>query len=375
MYKPIIAIALLALVLSCTKKHQPTREESILGNWVEVKVFQVTAHPYTGRPFKYVKPGFTFYKDNTFENNLGYFRDDTVLNRQFYLGNLGKFKIKGDSLTLTSADGSYEDKYWLLTLNADTLKIEQDSVVTIFKHYEKKISKTPPFDKIILSSSGCYGTCPAINMMIDANGNVLFGGMMYTTHNGWYTGKITTALYNRLQDNFRQVDFDTLKTAYHAGWTDDQTICMTFVKDNKIYKSVLDYGCQAPCFFIWARTPLEYLYQTIKLSKAAKTGSIPEFTVLRKVNSKITDSIIRLMYSEQFLLTDYLHHGKKVTPAAFKPKFKLTDDFYTKTPINTDGRYYTFTLNGKQETIDLGFNFFDVNNKTLTWQKPDTYGD
>jgi hypothetical protein len=41
--------------------------------------------------------------------------------------------------------------------------------------------------------------------------------------------------------------------------------------------------------------------------------------------------------------------------------------------INTDGRYYTFISNGKHTTIDIGFNFYDVNIKNWDWRKIEEY--
>ncbi|MGN6179641.1 MAG: DUF6438 domain-containing protein [Mucilaginibacter sp.] len=375
MYKAIIAIVLCVFILSCTDKDQAKNEKYILGNWVRVR-----DTPQKNKngivllpPSRYEKSGFTFYKDHSYDYKLGYFSYDSNLNRRIYSGNTGRYKIKGDNLLLFTPYNKSEE-YKLLTLNDDSLRFESYGDILLFKHYKITKHNSPEFDKIIVSASGCYGSCQAMDIMINANGNVLFNGKHLTTLKGWYTGRIPKDEYRKLQNSFRQSNFDSLKNYYNAGWTDDQTVCVSFIKDNKIYKSVVDYGRESPYLFVWAYRPVQYLYQTIKLNKSPKPDTIPQFETLRKYNSKRNDSIIRINDSEQFLLSNYLRNGKKTPNISFVPMFELTD-FYNgnKGSIKTDGRYYSFLLNGKEETIDIGFNFFEENNKILKWVKPDGF--
>src|ERR1700744_671228 len=104
MYKPITALLLWVLISSCSNKNQPTNADYILGNWVEVSVFRINDHTRFGPGPGYTKNGFTFYKDNTFEDRQGYLRYDTTIRRRIYLGNAGKYKIDGDSLLLFGPD-------------------------------------------------------------------------------------------------------------------------------------------------------------------------------------------------------------------------------------------------------------------------------
>jgi hypothetical protein len=372
MYKPFIAILLFLFIFSCAGKRKATIDDYILGNWVEVKIISVKKDAVNPKYYHHVKQGLTFNDDKTYESKYGYFRLDTTIKDDVFLGNSGKYKVTGDSLLLSGPDNDIPEKFKILTLNGDSLKLDQDSIVTTFKHYTIKNNNAPAFDKIILSTTVCFGTCPATNVMISADGTVLFDGEAYSRVKGYHQGKISIAAYERLMNNFRQLDFDSLGTEYHSGWTDQQTIYVTFVKDNKIYKSVLDYGQDAPYLFEWACIPLQNLYQTIPLHKLPKPDSIPELEILSPYNNK-NDSIIRLKGSEQFLLSCYLRNGKIVGNGLFKPRFKIKS-LYDKTITKTDGRYYSFTLDGKEKTIDIGFNFFDVNSKNWKWEKPDEYG-
>jgi hypothetical protein len=56
-----------------------------------------------------------------------------------------------------------------------------------------------------------------------------------------------------------------LKDHYSTNWTDDQEVNITFAKDNKIVKSISDYGRQSPKNFRINIEPLTYLYQKLKL--------------------------------------------------------------------------------------------------------------
>lgn len=373
MYKAIIAILLCTLIFSCTGNHRATKQDYILGNWVEVKTISEQKHGVViPKYYLHVALGLTFNNDNTYENKSGYFHIDTTTKKETYLGNFGRYQIRRDSLLLFPLHSGNPETFKILALNTDSLQLDQDSVITTFKHYTIKKSTAPVFDKIILSTTACFGTCPVSNMMISADGTVLFDGEIYSSIQGFNKGKITTAAYTQLMNNFRQINFDTLKTEYYSSWTDQPTVYVTFIKDNKIYKSVRDYGRSAPYLFEWACLPLQHLYQTISLHKLPKPDSLPSFEILSLYNNK-NDSVVRLKYSEQFLLSCYLRNGKIIDNSAFKPRFKLKGSD-NNSITKTDGRYYSFMLGKKEETIDIGFNFFDVNRKNWKWEKPDEYG-
>ncbi|MRX68715.1 hypothetical protein GJU42_12135 [Flavobacterium resistens] len=48
-----------------------------------------------------------------------------------------------------------------------------------------------------------------------------------------------------------------MKNEYIASHTDDETISVTFIKNNKIIKTIEDYGQEAPTEFQWAYIPFE----------------------------------------------------------------------------------------------------------------------
>jgi hypothetical protein len=378
MNRLISILSLCLLFSSCTNsQRQLDNEKNILGDWVKVR----KTHKYNPNSVPvevpelpdFYAPGFTFYPDHTFDNKLGYFKDG--YHRTVYLGTNSKFKISGDSLALFWPDSSKWYHYKLVKLTVDSLQFDFEGAITTFKHFLIKKNQTPQFDKIVIATSGCFGSCIVSNTIINSDGVVIFKGQYNAQNKGLFTGKVSKEKFQQLQDNFRKTNFDSLENSYRSGWTDDQTITTTFVKDGKIYKSVSDYGRRAPYLFTWAYIPLEYLYQTIPLNDNKYTGPIPGFDSVSHSYLKKNGMDMILKKSETFLLFDYLRTGK-ISSNNFKPRFKLHIDYDLITSlydVDTDGRYYKFIVNGKPVTIDIGFNFYDVNTKNWVWRKAGEY--
>ncbi|HEY2580497.1 MAG TPA: DUF6438 domain-containing protein [Mucilaginibacter sp.] len=363
---------------SCTSnQRQFDNEKNILGDWISVK----TSNDPDDRGLssnlpEFREPSFTFCKNHTYDNKVGFFKSEgkgTGL-YELYLGTIAKYKISTDSISFYNLDSNRWDDYKLVKLNDAILQFEIGKRSVICKRLQIKKNRTPNFDKIILSTSGCFGWCPISSTIINSNGTVVFKGLGYTGKKGLYTGVISKEHYQQLQDNFRKFNFDSLKTRYATLITDQQTISVTFVKDGKIYKSVEDYGRIAPYLFKWAYTPLEYLYQTIPLKKVEKPN--PLLNILIDSKLRLGNMVLDLNQSETFLLFDYLNNGKQTT-VSFRPRFKLKPyfDINTFSDIDTDGRFFTFAPKGdsKPITIDIGFNFYDVNSKIWQWRKAVEY--
>jgi hypothetical protein len=372
--------SLTGLLLSCicisacnNNKRQQENEKNILGNWVKLRNKPVlTGKDILPEPPGNNKPGFTFYKDHSIDNKLGYFK--RIEGVRIFLGTLSKFKITNDSLMILNLNSKKWDKYRLLKLTADSLQFYLDERLTTFKHYEIKKNNTPQFDQIILSTSGCYGSCPVSNVMINADGTILFNGLFFTTKKGLFTGSITKKQYQQLQNNFRNIDFNLLKNQYKAGHTDDETISTTFVKNGKIYKSVNDYGSAAPNQFTWAYAPLRYLYQTVALKKMTDLKPVSYFNYAKRSYLKAGNMVMDLTQSETFLLFFYLQKGK-VCNVKFKSYYRLQSYFDVQKfkGIVTDGRFYKFEVDKKSVIIDIGFNFYDVNAQNWQWRKITKY--
>src|ERR1700761_3907149 len=58
-----------------------------------------------------------------------------------------------------------------------------------------KIEGHQEFDEIVLSTSGCFGTCDIFNVLIRSTGEVFYHGEEYVDHKGYYTGRISEDQY------------------------------------------------------------------------------------------------------------------------------------------------------------------------------------
>ncbi|WP_419701923.1 DUF6438 domain-containing protein [Mucilaginibacter sp. NFX135] len=368
--KYLLAVLLLICICgsACNDKQQ-ANEKNILGNWIKVRNKTVsTGKNVVLEPPEYEKPGFIFYADHSVDYKLGFFKNTNGIN--IFLGTKSKFKIMGNNLMILDLDSNKWNNYRLIKLTTDSLQFLFDGRLATFKHYQIKKNNTPEFDQIILSTLGCFGTCSVSSTMINADGSVLFNGLFYTTKKGLFTGSITKVQYKQLQDNFRTTDFNLLKNYYNVAWTDDQTISTTFVKNGKIYKSVNDYGAAAPAQFTWAYAPLRCLYQSINLKSATNFKVVSHFNYPYGAYIKTANMDMALTQSETFLLFYYLQKGK-ISTVTFKSRYQLSSlfDIQKRHHIDTDGRFYKLEVNKKPVIIDIGFNFFDINEKNWHWRK------
>jgi hypothetical protein len=371
----LLLLLILGLLISgCSKKQkQLDNEKYILGDWINVAFENKNQNGVSFSLPPIYDQGFTFYKNYSFVNKAGYFSRQGW-GKEVFLGTLSNFQITGDSLLLLNKENKTWDNYRIFKLTPDSLKFGVDGSINVYKHVIAKTNKTPAFDKIILSTSDCFGPCPILNIAVDKDGKVIFRGVRNTSKDGLYEGSISKKYYQYLQNSFRRMDFDSLKDTYISGVSDGQTVTTTFLRNGNIYKTVYDYRRIAPSLFRWAYLPLEYLYQNIPLKKIAYPDFMVDFEFVTNLSLTKGDSILELKQSETFLLFEFLRKAKIVNQG-FKPRFKIHSYFEINSSydITTDGRFYIFLVKGKPVTIDIGFNFYDVNAKTWQWRKAGEY--
>ncbi|MBK8398310.1 MAG: hypothetical protein IPL26_24100 [Leptospiraceae bacterium] len=254
------------------------------------------------------------------------------------------------------------------------LKSEQGKIVKYKKLHPNK-NPNPDFEKIIFSSSDCYGTCPIMDIIVSANGDVVFYGERFNLTQGIYSGKVSSKKYKEILDEFRYFDIQKSQR-YSANGTDQQTVAITFIRNNKIYKTTHEYGRVAPSELKWGYTILQSLYQKMKL-RDISLYSLPIYNQLKRFGIRKGDKINYLEKSESFYLWDLLRKGK-ITKENFTPIYILDyekesywqeegeyafnsriEEVKTIKLCETDGRFFKFSFFNKDSvTIDIGFNFF-----------------
>lgn len=375
--------------ISCREK---SKQELIIGNW-KLVIDSIKYDPLNEPPpTPFLRPNrgisYTFLNDSVVDTREEYYKIIRRKGRRReiqFIGTQTSYKITDDSLKIYDlTDSVWRPGKKISTITRDTLILtKRDGKKLIFLRHEYDLTKEPLFDQISLSTSGCYGTCPVINIIIDSTGHVVYQGGMYVDKIGFYEGQITKEEFLSIEREFRKANISDLSDQYSASWTDDETISTTFCRKNKIVKSIQDYGRTAPDELVWAYPALRYLFHELDL-KPLDAAKVPSYLNLSFFGFEKGDEISYFTQSDGFLLWNYLRKGI-VVQVPFDEKFKLRFNHnYAWDPtkeeieelrssvrsIETDGRYYTFDLiASKPITIDIGFNYFFVNKSTAKFRK------
>ncbi|KGO82552.1 hypothetical protein Q763_05510 [Flavobacterium beibuense F44-8] len=241
----------------------------ILGSWSSIDNTNQFAN----------KRGFEFFPDSIFEDKYGFFSDrfyysDSVndpYNRYFrYFGTKSKYALSKDSLRLFNPAIQKWSSYKVEKLTPDTLIITTNVKDERGGTFIKKTYKTdtiPDFDAIYFYSSPCYGSCPVVSLLIKNNGDILYIGGANVKNKGLYQSNIGKEAFNRIQEKFKRADYMNLEDAYSAKVTDVSSVDIYFIKDNKVVKTIEDYGADGPNELVWAYFPLELIEQELDLKK------------------------------------------------------------------------------------------------------------
>jgi hypothetical protein len=396
---PTIWIASFFLLMAISCKRQPSHE-LLIGHWRIVKEKDTI---YNNMPLPPFNDGerrgyYEFINDSLVDTKTRYYKviKSTTRGRERrFLSTITKYKIINDSLRLFNpSDSTWESVGLLksLTDNKMVLVSKWGKESTFLRHsYERGSTKTK-IDVIALSSSGCYGTCPITNVIIESNGDVTFYGERYIDKIGFFEGQISEAKFTQIKDQFNEAGIENLEQNFSVGHTDDETISTTFSFKNKFINSIDDYGEAGPDELVWGYSSLRYLFQDLALRKLDST-TVPFYLDLHYFRFEKGKEICDLTQSESFLLWNYLRKGTLkdgkanakynvdfVRNYTWAPSYDEMDDPYKERTeekvkkITTDGRLYTFDITGqKPVTIDIGFDFFEVNQEFLSFRSRGEY--
>ncbi len=320
--------------------------------------------------------GYQFYNNGSCEDKVGYiYIDETngYENRKIhYLGNITKYKIEEDTFKIFNLESKRWATIKITSIEKDTLTLQlDDSLYSKYSREYYKIDPTEKYDRIIVSSSGCYGSCPVESFSLDRYGNVMYKGLSFTDNTGLFNSQIPKEEYLKIENWFKKASIDRLDTDYSANHTDDETVSVTFIKINRIYKTIYDYGHESPLEFQWAYTPVRYLDENLELKLFANNML---YIPVRIYQFETITETCSLNQSESFLLITELV-GSKETSVKFKPEysFRYLTNNDTKQIIETDGRYYRVTDQIGTKTVDLGYNFLERNNLYKNFRKKTKY--
>ena len=354
------------ILVSCKSEKQKQFEKDILGEWnfakyIDLKIQQnnnqIIEEPPS--PFSVNLGGFIFKENGNLIDKIGFFDFDEGKSREdsrfLYKGDSTNYKIDDDSLEIFNPIGKSWNKFKIISVTKDTLTLQKSPDYSI-KYYKPKYKLNPSetFDKIIVSSSGCYGICSIMSIEFNQNGEVFYLGEKYNTVNGYYTSNISKSEYKSIENSFKKANINGLENVYSAPFTDGNTVTISFVRNNKIIKTISDYGSEAPPELIMAYRKAMFKYQQLKLSKFITNESFPNSAWINFDKNK---KQIFLSQSENFLLINEILNSKKVK-TDFRVKYKLIIHDDVDFVIESDGRFFKH----QNDIYDLGYNFIDINN-------------
>jgi hypothetical protein len=355
---------------SCRSAHDKELGKQLVGEW---KIYRVGNLDVEKGPLKLSEEnipkslslaminnrfsGYEFLKDGKCFNKYGYM---IRKNHDRSWKSVCSYSIEEDSLIIRNpVDSSYE--------KSGVSFIGNDTLLLTFKggNYQKysrcKYSThfSTTYDQIVFCRRGGWGNEPIYMTSIDKSGNVLCYGNNHEARKQLYSGSISRLKFDSLARAFQKVNIERLKNKYIIDCEDCSHNSVSFIKDHRIIKTIVDTDNESPVELIWAYLPLRFLYQHITLKQEPNSLSLLYgFVSLHHTICYLTDS-------ESFFLQTELLGSKSVQHSIEKrysmPCYLLGANNTAVYKLHTDGRYYQYQDNGKTVTLDLGYNFIERN--------------
>ena len=377
----ITMLLITLLSVSCnreTKRNQQLKK-MLIGEWELCREKSKFAEEEKDLFFFYKPFGIEFSQDSIeFFNGFFQTEQDSLTGKRMlsYYGNFVPYYIKRDSIFMQNAfNHNIEFKWKFICLSHDTLILAPDDMTTLkFKRLKYDKCIVADFDQIVYSSSGCYGYCPIIDISINNNGHMLFQGEGYVKKLGFYEGQLDNNLRKRVFDKFHKANPLRLQKQYSASHTDDESITTTYIKNNKIIKTIHDYGKKGTSELIWAYISIANLHDVVNLNRIPDDEPFyPKYHYYTFEKGRL---ILPLEKSESFYLWTELKKSK-ITSQKFTPNYTITftgnytywgpdanerEHKFEYKKITSDGRFFKFEYkNAPSETYDLGYNFIERN--------------
>ncbi|MBP1840017.1 DUF6438 domain-containing protein [Formosa algae] len=372
-----IYLFFILLILGCETEKKNT-QNNLIGKWSKIEKVEDNDYPPPpgfNRPFGI---GFTEDKIELFNGFQRYDQDSVTGKRQLnYKGTFTDYKVKNDSIfILNPFNENWEFKWKIKGQLNDTLILTKNNT-TFIKLQRIKEKKSNSFDQIIFSSSGCYGSCPIIDISINNKNKIYFQGEGYVKPLGFYESLIDSIKTDYIFSKFAKANIDSLKNEYAVGHTDDESITTTFVKNGQIIKTIHDYGKAGPKELIWAYVPIQNLHTEIELDSIENDE--PFYPKLHYYTFVKDSKILRLEKSESFFLWTEIKDSKIVN-TKFNSKYSIgfrgnytywgadpnekRKHLYELDKIESDGKLFKFSFKDQKSiTYDLDYDFIERNYK------------
>jgi hypothetical protein len=332
-------------------------EKLILGNWKCTEVIPNKLHHIN-------KDGYTFYKDSICDYMPGYVSKETSADARHvqkkFLGTKTKYRLLGNRLGIFNKSKNDWQYFRIKNIGVKKMTLVSDEGIEyVFSRIKNKKVEDVSYDQIILSASGCFGSCPSNMISVKESGEVVYCGIKYNSKNGLFSARVDKKNFKEIKNTFSRIPISTLKEEYIMPVKDTEEITVTFIKDGKIVKTIRDNDQLVPHEFYWAYCSLRYLYQSLPMDTISSYFGLFPFTSML-IESTNTRYILR--GSEAFYLWLMLMN-KPETNQSFMEVYQIQnmgkDEIKT---LTSDGRFFKIVYgDGRSKTYDLGYDFFTHN--------------
>ena len=212
----LIYLIFIPLILGCENEKKST-ENNLIGEWSKIEKIDDNDYPPPGFN-RAIGIGFTEDKIELFNGFQRYDQDSVTGKRQLnYKGTFTDYKVKNDSIfILNPFNENWEFKWKIKGQLNDTLILTRNDT-TFIELQRIKEKKSNSFDQIIFSSSGCYGSCPIIDISINNKNKIYFQGEGYVKPLGFYESIIDSIKTDYIFSKFAKANIDSLKSDYAVG--------------------------------------------------------------------------------------------------------------------------------------------------------------
>ncbi|GLR18233.1 DUF6438 domain-containing protein [Portibacter lacus] len=368
----VLLIGFIILLISC----QEDQDLNLKGIWKFEKYIDKSAPK--SAIYRPINKNYNFVSDKQFRFIPGILKELNSKPKSYeIIDPLIDFSISKNVLSYKSQFDSKEIQKKIVKLNSDTLILmDKENIVEVYLKVDDKSITNDEIDNITLSTSGCYGKCPVTNISISRKGKLVYICEKYCPNPGIKILQIDSLFANKVFAILKYIDINRLENRYEVDHTDDEIITTTFSKNNKIIKSIYDYGNKAP-------NELRWIYSFLRNFPGLNDQKLinPNFFPIDFPNYLMfmdSVSVMALTKAETFELYKNLIFGKEVENSPklnykisnnrlyYEGKFEYYQEYVNTNFGSTDGRYYRFNTSNGVKIIDLGYNFIELNSKFKT---------
>lgn len=390
----LLLMATVAL-FSCKENLTKQNQELIIGDWYPLDIGYVPenqiGYQFTKENLCINKTGFYsyFYPDGTRlghygsgindsawfcdyhgQNDFPFGFDPLLYNINRAYGNKTTYLINEDTLEIFDPAKEKWMKYHIQFQGQDTLKLT-------YWYEDFKYNTTDWFTRtsfherdsafkidqlIFCISASCY--TGEKYLLIRRDG--LFFSYGYYKTDEFFIARMQPREFERIETLFKQSNITEIVDSFQSiGYFPTFDSFITLVNIDHEMSTIENPIGRTPNEFQWAYLSGVFLPDVIKELKPYYENEHPPLLtqmgdfrniIIRGRNGRI------LYMPERFYLGVLLCYAKQVKNVAFEPKYNLSLIPDKRAFMQTDGRYFRYINNeGKEITLDIGFNFIEVN--------------